>query len=428
MLQMKYALINDRNIIEGVFDRPIIPVKTSRLIEIKNKIKPKELIGKKIGVTNPKQMKIAIICNWKTPCGISTYSQFLVEALKLQVAEVKIFSEIESKADTSQDEADNVVRCWKRGDSMKSAINQIKNWKPDFVLIQHEFGIFPKATHFLKMIQGLEHIPHALILHSVYGNHLDKTICTSVIKNIIVHSDTGKKALEDLGHTSNFIQVIPHGCVVYDNVEELWNVFGTPYAIVQFGFGFFYKGVDRAIEAIGHLKNSDPKFKDIFYCYLCSESVNAKGTHDQYHEYLENLIDKLDLHDNVAIIKKYHSEEIINNYLRTAKLALFPYVSDPKNVVFGASGAIRIAMANKIPVIVSESHMFDDMSGVIPRPASSLELAQEIDKIFSNVDYKNKLLENNRKYMSDNNWHKTAERYLTAIENILEKENVVTMT
>lgn len=419
---MKYILVNDKNIIEGVFDRPI---KSTDKRTIKLNTNVKNLIGKKIGVMDSSKMKIAIICNWRTPCGISTYTKYLVDALRPKVSEVKIFSEIETKADTSDDEKDNVVRCWKRGESMLPTIKQLKEWKPDFVIIQHEFGIFPKATFFLQMIQGLENIPHAIVLHSVYGTHLDKTICTAAIKNIIVHSNEAKSTLEKLGHTTNFTQVIPHGTVVYENTTELWNIFQTPFAIVQFGFGFFYKGVDRAIEAVGHLKASDPKFKDIFYCYLCSESANAVGTHAQYQEYLQTLIDKLDLHDNVAIIRKYNSEEIINNYLRTAKLALFPYVTDPNNIVYGASGAIRIAMANKIPVVASESHMFDDLEGVIPRPASSLELAQEMDKIFSSEKYRKSLLEKNHNYVIDNEWSITADRYLTAIKNVLEKENVI---
>jgi len=423
---MQYVSINDHNVIEGVFDRENIGCVGKKVIPIDSNLSGKQLIGRRVGVMEPTEMKVAVICNWRTPCGISTYSQYLISALRQKVAAVGIFSEIENKADTTYDESENVVRCWKRGESMSGTIDAIKKWGADFVIIQHEFGIFPKATHFLKMLQGLEHIPHAVVMHSVYGNHLDKTICSSAIKNLIVHSDEGKAALETLGHTTNFIQVIPHGCVVYDEVQELWNIFQTPYAIVQFGFGFFYKGVDRAIQAIGKLKASNPeKYKDIFYCYLCSESANCVGTHAQYHTYLEKLIADLNLHDNVAIIRKYHSEAIINTYLRTAKLALFPYVTDPSNIVFGASGALRIAMANNIPVVASESHMFDDLKGVVPRPNGPDELAAEIDRIFSDENHRRKLIEKNQQYVHENNWDATADRYVQAMKNVLEKERFI---
>lgn len=424
---MKYILTDENDIIKGIFDREISKTndspghlyKTNKINNLDN------AIGKKIGTMNPSDMKIAVICNWRTPCGISTYSKYLVDALKTKVKEIKIFSEIEEKADTSHDNEENVSRCWKRGENLQELAKQIKKYKPNFVLIQHEFGIFPKATHYLKLIQELESTPYAVVLHSVYKSHLDKTIFTSVAKNIIVHSNSGKDALLNLGHTNNKIYTIPHGCVEFENVQELWNTFQTPYAIVQFGFGFFYKGVDRAIEAIGILKQRDPKFKDIFYCYLCSESANAQGIHLEYQQHLEKIIEKFDLYENVAIIRKYNSDEIINNYLRTAKLALFPYVTNPNNIVFGASGAIRVAMANNCPVIASESHMFDDLDGVIPKPTSAEELADEIDKVFSNELYKLNLLKNNKNYIKDNNWDNTADKYLNCIKDILKSENII---
>lgn len=420
---MKYILIDENQKIKGVFDRPIIIENKDRLLTINTK--EKNLIGKKVGTMNPSDMKIAFVCNWRTPCGISTYSKYLVDALKTKIKELKIFSEIEDKAVAQYDKEENVIRCWKRGESLKTLTKQIKEFKPNFVIIQHEFGIFPKASHYLKLIQELENIPYAVVLHSVYETHLDKTIFTSAAKNIIVHSNAGKNTLLKLGHTNNLIDVIPHGCVKFENVQELWNTFQTPYPIVQFGFGFFYKGVDRAIEAIGILKKRDPKFENIFYCYLCSESANAKETHNEYQQYLESIIEKYDLYDNVAIIKKYNSDEIINNYLRTAKLALFPYVTNPNNVVYGASGAIRIAMANKCPTIASESHMFDDLQNIVPRPKSAEELANEIDKVFSDEKYKNDLLNTFSNYINENNWDKTADKYIEFIKKVLINENFI---
>lgn len=422
---MKYILTNENDKIKGIFDREItLTNQNDKLYKI-DKIIKQNIMGKKIGTMNPKEMKIAIVCNWRTPCGISTYSKYLFDALKNKVKEIKIFSEIEEKADISHDNEENVTRCWKRGENLKELSKQIKEYKPTFVLIQHEFGIFPKATHYLKFIQELENIPYAVVLHSVYESHLDKTIFTSVAKNIIVHSQSGCDNLIKLGHTNNNIYVIPHGCVEFNDTKELWNTFQTPYAIVQFGFGFFYKGVDRAIEAIGILKQRDQKFKDIFYCYLCSESTNAKGTHCEYQEYLETIIEKFDLYENVAIIRKYNSDEIINNYLRTAKLALFPYVTNPNNVVFGASGAIRIAMANNCPTIASESHMFDDLEDIVPKPKNAEELANEIDQMFSNEQYKLEILEKFKTYIKNNNWENTALKYIDCIKSILKHENII---
>lgn len=359
----------------------------------------------------PKDLKIALICNWQDKCGISTYTEFLVNALKLKIKEIKVFSEENNSNDP------NVVYCWKRGHSMLPALAKIKEYNPDLVLIQHEFGIFPKATYFLQMLQLLSNIPYVVALHSVY-EHLDKTICTSSIKNIIVHTEEAKSTLRKLGNNNN-VYVVPHGCVENPKCEELWNIFQTPYAIVQFGFGFYYKGVDRALDAIAYLKKADPKFNDIFYCYLCSQNDNTSYVHEHYYNFLLEKIEELNLGNNVVIIKGYHSEEIINNYLRTAKLAIFPYTPDPTNIVYGASGAIRIAMANKIPVLASESHLFDDLEGIVPRPNNHLSLAKEIDEIFSNWKYRKAILDKSENFIKENTWDKVANKYIEVFRKII---------
>jgi glycosyltransferase involved in cell wall biosynthesis len=411
---MQYVLLNRDNVVEAVSPRPF-EKETGHALEVKEDLSAGDLLGRQVVVKNPEKMKLAVICNWNTPCGISTYSKYLVDALRPKVGELRIFSE--EGVDTLNDHEDNVVRCWRRGDNMRSTIKKIMDWGATFVLIQHEFGIFPNASHFLRMLHDMAKIPYAVMLHSVY-THRDKTVSTSAIKNIMVHSNQAKETLRFMGHDSN-IYVVPHGCVVLDDVEPLWNTFQTPYAIVQFGFGFRYKGVDRAIEAVAHLKKTDPKFKDIFYCYLCSQTSNGKNTHSDYVDFLCDKIESLDVRDNVAIIEKFHTEQVINNWLRTAKLALFPYIVDPDNTVFGASGAVRIAMANGIPVVASESHLFDDLDGVIPRPKGYLELAGEIDRIFSDENYRNMLVERNKSYIKANDWSATADRYLAAFDTIL---------
>jgi glycosyltransferase involved in cell wall biosynthesis len=417
-----FVACNKRNIIAAVSEKPF-QLAGYTVHEVADLLLSKsewhKLIGTKLKTKDKhtNDLKVAFVCNWNDFCGISTYTKFLVDAMRPKVQEIRIFSEIVNEL--SEPDGPEVSRCWERGKSMLPMLEELHAWGPDFIIIQHEFGIFPKATYFLQMLQSIENIPYVVTMHSVY-EHLDKTVCHAAAKNIVVHSNEGEKTLRRTGNSSK-IFVIPHGCVQFpeDSTSELWNIFQTPYAMFQFGFGFFYKGVDRVLDAVRHLKSSDPKFQDIFYCYLCSENDHTSFVHTQYYDFLMDKIKELNIEDNAVIIKKFQSEKVINNYLRTAKLALFPYVGDPRNMVYGASGAIRVAMANGIPVIASNCHQFDDLEGVVPRPGDYLSLAQEIDRVFSSDSYKGELLAKSKKYIEENTWDISADRYINLYYHIV---------
>jgi len=373
-----------------------------------------EKIGTKIKKQN-KELRIAFICNWKDKCGISTYSEYLVQALRPKVKEIAIFSE---QIENNINAEDNVIPCWKRGEDNKQLITAIKNYSPDFIIVQHEYGIFPNAFKFMQLMQSIEDIPYAVVMHSVY-KHLDKAVYSESAKNIIVHSQEGKKILKQMGNTNN-IFVVPHGCTQFKETEELWNICVNPYTIVQFGFGFSYKGVDRALAAIAQLKASNKKYEKIQYIYLCSTNTHSIGSNSEYCKKLMSLAKELNIEDNIVIIQKYQTEDMINLYLRLGKICIFPYIIDPSNEVFGASGAIRIALANKRPVLASESHLFDDLEGVVPRPKNHIELAYEIDKIFSSSEYKENLINKGFSFVENNSWDKTADEYLKVYKKITD--------
>lgn len=414
---MPFVSVNKNSVITAVSERPFAGlVEGCRTIKLEGNHDPKKILGRRISEKKDK-LRLAVLCNWGQECGISTYTGYLIKSLRPHFSEVKIFSE-------EGGNEPGVEYCWKRGSSMHTAIQKLMEWKPDFVMIQHEFGLFPKATYLLQMLQMLDSVPYLVVLHSTY-EHLDKSICTAAMKNILVHTDEAKGVLRRLGNTSK-IDVIPHGCVTFTAEErkENWNIFQTPHVIMQFGFGFQYKGVDRAIDAVSILKERNPeKYKDIFYVYLCSENPHNKNIHNEYLGSLTAKVEKMGLQDNVVIIKKYHSDQEINNYLRTAKLAIFPYLINPGNTVYGASGAIRIAMANGIPVLASESHLFDSLP--VPRPSSSAELAEQIDRIFSDWKHRDSLVKRQDDYVLGNSWSKVAASYSKLMWTIYEDNFLV---
>ena len=109
---------------------------------------------------------------------------------------------------------------------------------------------------------------------------------------------------------------------------------------------------------------------------------------------------------------------MLDIYLKTVKMVIFPYVSDPTNSVFGSSGAIKIAMSYNMPVIASKSHLFDDIEGYAIRIGDYKELATEIDNLFSSEDYRNQVINKAHDYIEENTWKKRAERYFDVIKEV----------
>jgi glycosyltransferase involved in cell wall biosynthesis len=257
-----------------------------------------------------------------------------------------------------------------------------------------------------------------VVLHSVY-EHQDKAICTSAIKEIIVHTEAGKDCLERLGRRGG-VTVIPHGCVDLGDVSELYNKYEVPYPLMQFGFGFSYKGVEVALDALAILKDRpDRKYEEIFFTYLCSEAPHSRNIIDRYHDALSSRIRSLGLSENVVILRGYRSEEDLFRHLRVNRLAIFPYRSDPENVVYGASGAVRLALANRVPTIASSSPMFADLEGVVPRPDDAAGLAREIDRVFSDGEHRRQLIARSADFVARTSWKEAAALYADMMRRII---------
>ena len=378
------------------------------------------LVGRRLVLGKKREgLRVAAVYNAGDKCGISSYSQNLINALRPKVDEIKIFAEHIPNENLEEDKKNGVVRCWTRGESLVEMCHRIIDYAPDCVTLQHEFGLFPLATHFLKMLEILHDVPTITTLHSVYS-HLDKTIATAHIKRIIVHSEVAKQSLVDGGHLGK-VDVIFHGCHEIEDHSELFNFFGNPYVCVSAGFGFAYKGVSRTIDAIAHLKKTQEKYKDIFFLYLCTESPHTAQVQRAYYNFLSDKVAELGLTDNVAILRGYLSEKIMNNFYRTAKLAVFSYVNDGDNIVYGASGAIRNAIACGIPTIASDHAHFSEFEGILPRPSDHLELAREIDEVFSNELHRKNLVDKGLAFVKNNNWDITADKHIAVFRDIIAK-------
>lgn len=363
-----------------------------------------------------KQIKLALVGNWKMRCGIATYSEHLWPEVVKHVGDFKLFIEKNElwtgdyRQIGSQTISDDKVSiCWQRGESLHNLVKELKAYDPDIIWIQHEFGIWPNASYWLAMMSQLSDYRVIVTMHSIF-HHRDKTIVEAAIPEIVTHLEGGKKVLKEEKGISAKVHVIPHGCYPYNN-ERLWNFYKSDKTFMQFGFGFRYKGWENSIKATAILKK---KFPDVFFTGLFSESPYAKVDHQIYYNELMNLIESLDLTENVAIIRGYQSDATIDSYLRTNQATLFPYVSHPEHEVFGASGAARMAMSKGLAVVTSSVNHFSDLPTL--KADSPEEIAAALERLFTESGAKEKQVQAQISYLNENTWENVGLRYIKLFE------------
>jgi glycosyltransferase involved in cell wall biosynthesis len=244
-------------------------------------------------------------------------------------------------------------------------------------------------------------------LHSVY-RHKDKTVCEAVVPNIIVHTDLARDALVNEKKVAGKIHIIPHGCLEPKDQEPLWNIYKTDHTFMQFGFGFEYKGWETSLEVCAELKK---KYPDVFFTGVFSESKFSKGFHDRYFDRLQSLIDKLDIRQNVAFLRGFQSEEVLESLFRLNRCLLLPYVDGGDHQVLAVTGAARVAMRSGIPVVTSKVPFFSDLKGVCPQADSVHGFESCIEDAWR--DSKEQVIKQNE-FLVKNSWQNVAQMYLKA--------------
>jgi glycosyltransferase involved in cell wall biosynthesis len=417
----RICFISDKPIVDDNYQSLEIPqelshipsrdlITTSRIHQSK--------INCKLSKKSAKQMKIALVGNWKMECGIATYSENLWNEIVKHVGDFKLFIENNSSVTGSLNEIGNKIispdklsSCWKRGESLKELVAELKEYDPDIIWIQHEFGLWSNAMHWLSFLNQLSEYRIIVTMHSVF-HHRDKTIVEAAIPEIVVHLQGAYDVLKNQKHIPGKVYVIPHGCFPCTNKERLWNFYKSEKTFMQFGFGFRYKGWENSLKACAILKE---KYSDVFFTGIFSESPHNMPEHQLYYNELMDLVDKLGIQENVSIIRGFQSEESLDSYLRTNRVTLFPYVSHPSHEVFGASGAARIAMSKALPVVTSSVNHFSDLPTI--KADSPEEIAAALEKLFLSDKAREEQVNKQINYLNENTWENIALKYISLFEN-----------
>jgi glycosyltransferase involved in cell wall biosynthesis len=224
------------------------------------------------------------------------------------------------------------------------------------VNIQHEFGIFggKYGEYLISFLDVLEK-PVVITFHSVLPNPNEKLrkVVRDIaerVESIVVMTKTGVKILkEDYGITSTKIHLIPHGVhvVQYEKQIKEKKRMGLKDKTVLLSFGMISsgKGYEHVIEALPEVVK---RFPNLLYLIVGeTHPIVRKREGENYRNFLEKRIKKLNLQNHVKFYNKYLELREIISFIKASDI----YISSSLTPEQITSGTLVYAMSCGRPII-----------------------------------------------------------------------------
>ncbi|MCF6129617.1 glycosyltransferase [Flavobacterium sp. AS60] len=292
-------------------------------------------------------------------CGIATYSQDLMDALKNKFGnsfKLSICALERQNENLVYPKEVNYVLETDNSASYSIIANTInENNSIQIVLVQHEFGLFRNnETDFISFLQNLNK-PIIIAFHTVLPkpNEVLKNLIISIddiAKSIIVMTKSSSKILtNDYGITADKIAVIPHGTHLVEHLDK--SVLKEKYELtdrkVLATFGLLSSG--KCIETtISALRIIVKRYPDILFLVIGKTHPTViKEEGERYRDTLEAKIKTLNLQRNVKFINQYIPLPDLLEYLQLTDIYLF--TSKDRNQA--VSGTFSYALSCGCPII-----------------------------------------------------------------------------
>lgn len=292
-------------------------------------------------------------------CGIATYSQDLIAAIKEKFGNTFSLRVCAIETDTSRRYSDDVKYILPASDPnayerLAAKLNADTNLA--MVFIQHEFGLFGGnyGEYLLRLLCSL-HAPVVTTFHTILPEPdlVRKKIVTMIATNsqsIVVMTKHGAKVLErEYGVPCGKITIIPHGTHLvsaYDHRKKTArNHLGNRIVLSTFGLLSPGKSIETALNALPTIV---ARFPNVLYLIIGkTHPAIAEREGEHYRDMLEQKVQELNLQGHVKFINKYLALPDLLTYLQRTDLYLFTS-KDPFQAV---SGTFAYAMACGCPVI-----------------------------------------------------------------------------
>lgn len=381
-------------------------------------------------------MRIALVTSWPPRhCGIATYSQDLVKALRSEGHEVHIVT-FEDGGKKGEKFVHPVLKVNKEkelqnGDWDQKLFKTISRINPDVVHIQHEYGLYifdddyssGLFRAFFKWKVEME-IPVVVTYHSVY-TVLDKVesiymdTALKLTNACIVHEEYQKNLLPiNIGRVPNNVYVIPHGAKDIKPYKEAKNKFGLEGKKVVGLIGWWEpnKGFERVVKIWPKIKK-EVGAKAVLV--VAGDARPGSSSGQLYKPKLLKEIAKSPASKSIKVITGSFSPEQYDEALSAFDLMVLPYsrASQSGNLAHGfALGVPCVATA----VEGLKAEIENSKAGIAVPPEDDGELMHAIAHLLKHEDIRKKYAQNASKYVTKQlTWGIVARKHLALYEKLI---------
>lgn len=368
-------------------------------------------------------MKIAYISTYlPQQCGIATYTDFLIHAIRKKDTSLEIKIVAEKTASPINEEKFEVIPCWDRNENyIEPIILQAKGC--NIIHIQHEYGIYKFDDRLPLVLQGLDkNIKKVITIHCIRpaqfserGN-IDENYAARIAEladQVIVHIGLQKVILTRLGIPSEKIHIIPHGTELSDEDQKnSRQKLGLPIdgkILLMFGFIKKHKCQHIVLEALSEVLE---KFKDTYLFVAGGLDSSALKKDRDYAEFIEKRTEELGLQKNVIYPNKFFPNEDVPYLFGASDIVLYPYDEGD----LSASGSLHLALGAKKFVIASRIPKFEELKEVsdelLVLPYNSSGIAKTTLRGFEDQEFNQYVLGRTEEFRRKTSWQAVARKHL----------------
>lgn len=308
-------------------------------------------------------MKIVFIGTYPPrKCGIGIFTNHLVKAIvsntsSKSIAQDTMVIAINEKDSniTYPEEVKYVIQQTHQPDYIGAA-KFINNSDAAACILEHEFGIFggDDGVFILSLLHRLE-IPLIVTFHTVLKSptYTQRSIVEEIGKKaarIVVMSKKAIHFLVDIYHIpQEKIVLIEHGVPEFEKlsrkVAKQRHGLSERKVLLTFGLLSRNKGIETVIKALPKVVEKHP---DLLYIVLGATHPNIlKHSGEEYRNYLQRLVKKLGLENNVYFNNEFATEASLFEYLYACDIYITPYLNEAQIT----SGTLSYAVGSGCAVV-----------------------------------------------------------------------------